>query len=99
MPTMPNVVGTNWQQATSSLIQAGVVPDNGSLPSGSYVQLGYFDRWPVTVTWIKSAARGGQVTAQTPAAAATVALGDPVTLTVSSMPFSVASMFSAGGYS
>ena len=100
MATMPNVVGTNWQQATAAMIQAGVVPDNGSLPSGTYEQLGYFDKWPVSLTWIKnSALKPGQVTAQSPTSASIVTLGDPVSLTVVSYPFSVANMFSAGGYS
>jgi len=97
---MPNVVGTNWQQATSALIQAGVVPDNGSLPSNGYTQLGYFDKWPVSLTWVKnSAVKPGQVTAQSPAAASVVTLGVAVSLTVASYPFSVSNMFSAGGYS
>ena len=97
---MPNVVGVNWQQATAALIVAGVVPDNGSLPSGTYTQLGYFAHWPVTITWANSAtAKPGVVTAQSPASSASVALNDPVSLTVASMPFSVSDKFSAGGYS
>ena len=100
MPIMPNVVGTNVQQATATLIQAGIVPDNGSLPTNGYTQLGYFDRWPVSVTWVKSiAVKPGQVIAQTPTAASVVAFGAAVLLTVSSYPFSVSNMFSAGGYS
>jgi len=100
MPTMPNVVGSNWQQATAALIQAGVVPDNGSLPSGTYKQLGYFDKWPVTLTWAKSAiAKPGIVTAQSPASSASVALNDPIALTVASPPMSVCDRYSAGGYS
>ena len=96
---MPNVVGTNWQQATAALIQAGVVPDNGTLPTYSYVQLGYFDKWPVALNWIKSAAPAGQVTAQSPAALSAVAFNAAVTLTVASPPMGVSDRYSAGGYS
>jgi beta-lactam-binding protein with PASTA domain len=100
MPTMPNVVGVNWQQATASLIQAGVAPDNGSLPSGAYPQLGYFDDWSVSLEWVKAGAvEPGIVTAQIPAPASVVALGAPVLLTVANFPLSVSNMFSAGGYS
>jgi hypothetical protein len=100
MPTMPNCVGLGWQQATAALIQAGVTPDNGLLPAGNFVALGYFDTWPVVITWQKTtAAKPGIVTAQLPAAAATVAFRAAVNLTVSAPPMPVADRYSAGGYS
>ena len=98
MPTMPNVVGLSCQQATTALIQAGVTPDNGSV-SGNYTNLGYFDTWPVSIIWAKSTQKAGTVTAQSPASGNTVAFGVSVTLTASSYPVSVSSMFSAGGSS
>ena len=100
MPTMPNVVGVGVYQATTSLISVGIVPDNGLLPTGSFVNLGYFDKWPVSLTWVKQAGTpAGQVISQLPTSGTTnVVLNTPVTLTVSNFPFSVADRYSAGGY-
>jgi len=100
MPTMPNVVGMGLFQATTTLIQAGITPDNGLLPSAGLVNLGYFDKWPIAITWVKTNAPSGQVTAQSPAAGTTnVSFNAAVTLTVSNFPMSVSNLFSAGGYS
>ena len=103
MATMPNVVGMNVSQATATLIAAGIVPDNGLLPTGNFVNLGYFDDWPVALTWIKQAGvPPGQVTAQSPGVGVILnnaPLNPPIALTVSNFPFSVADRYSAGGYS
>ena len=100
MPTMPNVVGMGISQATTTLIQAGITPDNGLLPSAGFVNIGYFDKWPIALNWIKSTAPSGQVTAQSPAAGTTnVAFNATVTLTVSNFPMAVSNLYSAGGYS
>ena len=99
MPTMPTVTGVSWQQATATLIQAGIVPDNGSVP-GQFTNLGYLDTWSVAISWVKtSAAAPGIVTAQSPAPGGNVAFDAAINLTVSSHPIAVADMFSAGGYS
>lgn len=115
MPIMPNVVGLDWQQATAYLIQAGIVPDNGLLPTnnpagGSYVVLGYFDAWPIQMQWVRGSGTVGFVTAQAPAAGATVPAYTvsavsvsahyipPITLTANSFPFGIADKYSAGGY-
>ena len=98
MPTMPNVVGVNWQQATAYLIQAGVTPNNGTLPGSTYTNVGYFDVWPVAIKWAaKTGLPPGVVTGQYPAAATVLAFNTPVTLTVANYPFGVADLFSAGG--
>lgn len=97
---MPNCVGQNWLQATTALIQAGVTPDNGLLPTGNFKVLGYFDQWPVAINWVKApGVASGIVTAQVPANLATVAFNAAVTLTVSNFPFAVVDRYSAGGYS
>ena len=94
---MPNVVGLGWQQATAALIQAGVTPNDGCVP-GNYTSLGYFDTWPVTLTWVKSTSKPGIVTAQSPAFNSNVAFNAAVALTVSNFPASVSDRYSAGGY-
>ena len=35
MPTMPNVVGQPWQEATGTLISAGIAPNNGTVPGAT----------------------------------------------------------------
>jgi|GEM_PF-4873066 len=107
MATMPNVVGLGWQQATVYLIQAGVVPDNGLLPTGSYVTLGYFDAWPIKIIWTMGGV-AGVVTAQNPAPGASILAPagvnvsakyvPPITLTVNQFPMGLADRYSAGGY-
>ena len=100
MATMPNVVGMGVTQATTTLIAAGIVPDNGLVP-GNFVNVGYFDKWPMALTWVKQAgAPPGQVLTQSPTAGTpNVVLNTPVALTVSNFPFSVADRYSAGAYS
>ncbi len=100
MSTMPNVVGLNISEATVALIQAGIVPDNGLLPSGNFNILGYFAQWPITLTWFKKPGTvPGIVTAQQPLAGSIgVALGDSIAFEVADFPFSVADRWSAGAY-
>jgi beta-lactam-binding protein with PASTA domain len=99
MPTMPNIVGQPWQEATASLISAGITPGNGTVAGA--VPLGYFQQWPVNITWIPRGTKvAGTVTAQSPASGTTgVAFGATVTLTVANYPVSVSAEFSGGGYS
>lgn len=79
---MPNVVGLCYEDATTSLINAGV------LVPGS---IGYFGTWPITITWNKSTAQPVDfVLTQSPAANASVTANSAVTLSVSAPPMSVA---------
>ena len=79
MPTMPNVVGLEYEAALASMVTAGV----------RVLPLGYFQTDPVTLSW----AAGGTpyvVTAQNPSPSTTVAANSAVALTVSAPPVSVA---------
>ena len=99
-PIMPNVIGVDWQQATAALIQAGVVPNNGTLPGSTYVNLGYFDVWPVDLNWVAgTGVRPGFVVNQSPSNGSAVDPNSTVLLTVANFPFGVADLYSAGGYS
>ena len=99
MPTMPNIVGVNAQQATATLIAAGVIPNDGVLLGTQYPVVGYFSAWPVSVTWQRSESPAWTVTAQAPSAGAGVAFNSPVSITVAAPPFGVSSLYTAGGYS
>lgn len=102
LPTgnMPNVVGMHWQQATAVLIQAGIVPDNGLVPTSTLPSVGYFDKWPVAVQWVTgTTTKPYFVIAQSPLFSTNAPFGTQVTLFVASPPFGVSSEFSAGGYS
>ena len=79
MPTMPNVVGLEYEAALTSMVTAGV----------RVLPLGYFQIDPVILTWV---AGGPQyvVSAQNPSANATVAANSAVALTVGAPPMSVA---------
>ncbi len=92
MPTMPNVVGQNLGTAQASLQTSGVLD-----PSS----IGYFGTWPITISWIQPTVTRPSldgtakpsyyvVTAQSPAAATTIAANGSVTLTVTSPFTSVA---------
>lgn len=80
MPTMPNVVGLNLQDAQTSLQNAGVLVLSS---------IGYFGIWPITVRWTTNNPFDA-VTAQSPNSGATVAVNSAVTLTVSNPKLSVA---------
>lgn len=86
MPTMPSVIGQNLGSAQTSLQTAKVLVPNS---------IGYFGTWPITVTWVPPTTTRPDldgtekpfyyvVTAQTPAANATIATNSSVTLTVTS---------------
>lgn len=81
MATMPNLIGLELAAAEKALETAGIL-----VPAS----LGYFSAWPITVTWIASTSPPTVITAQSPAAAATVAANASVTLTASQPPISVA---------
>src|SRR5271167_4801508 len=79
MPTMPNVVGLQIQNALAYMVAAGV----------RVVPLGYFQVDPVTMSWVKTAQRPGFIIEQTPAFGAVVAPNAPAVLAISSYPMSV----------
>ncbi len=79
MPTMPNVVGLEYEAALASMVTAGV----------RVLPLGYFVTDPVTLDWTV----GGTpfvVTAQNPSSGAAVAANAAVALTVYAPPMAVA---------
>lgn len=80
MPTMPNVVGIEYPAALASMVSAGV----------RVLPLGYFQVDPVIISWIRSTAKPGFVTAQSPSSGAVVAANSPAVLTVSQYPMGVA---------
>jgi len=101
MPTMPALVGLNWQQATAVLIRASITPDNGLVPGTVYPAVGYFDKWPIAIAWVVggNGVLPGQVTAQLPVAGVTLAFNAPITLTLAVYPMGISNLYSAGGYS
>lgn len=78
MPTMPNLIGLNYDAALAAMTAAGV----------RSIQLGYFQTDPVTVGWIKGGTPG-VVVAQNPNAGQALALNSPVTITMTSYPMGV----------
>lgn len=110
MPTMPNLVGLNWRAATVALIQGGVIPNDGSLPSADTPSptVGYFSPWPVAINW-QPGTPEGTVTAQSPTAGQSVTVTNttpvneryepPITLTVNAPTMAVSGQFSAGAFS
>ena len=100
MHSMPNVVGVNWQQATAYLIQAGVTPNNATIPGFAYTNIGYFDTWPVYLNWVRASGYPpGIVISQSPSYGTIVPFDSAVTLTVANFPVGVSDLYSAGGYS
>lgn len=75
---MPNLIGQNIAEATATLIASGVI----QIPS--WYQ---FEPWPVKVTWRNGTQ--GLVSAQSPAAGATVAFNTSINLTVGEPPTGV----------
>ena len=53
MSTMPDLVGLNYLTAIAALIEADIVPNDGSVPSADNPppMVGYFDPWPVGIQW------------------------------------------------
>ena len=82
MPTMPNVVGLEWQAALGALSTAGV----------RTTPFGYFQVDPVAFKWQKSAAvKPNFVISQIPTSGTTgVVPNSAMTLTVSAPPVAVA---------
>ena len=80
MPTMPNVIGLEYEAALASMVTAGV----------RVLPLGYFQVDPVTINWQPATAAPNVVTAQSVSSGATVAANSAVALTVSNPPVSVA---------
>ncbi len=72
MPTMPNLVGLNLQEAESALEAAGVI---------NLSTLGYFGVWPITPKWV-AGGKGGIVQAQSPSSGAHPAVNSSITLTI-----------------
>lgn len=79
MPTMPNVVGLQIQNALAYMVAAGV----------RVVPLGYFQTDPVTMSWVKTAQLPGYVIEQTPLFGASMTPNAPAVLAISSYPMSV----------
>lgn len=109
MPTMPNLVGLNYRAATVALIEANIIPNDGSVPTAANppATVGYFSPWPVGINW----QRGFPVevvTAQSPAAGQPVTVTNsigpgesympPIILTVNAPRVAVSSQFTAGAF-
>lgn len=110
MPTMPNLVGLNWRAATVALIEADIIPNDGSVPTllNPPSTVGYFSPWPVAINWQRGSPEG-VVTAQSPASGQSVTVTSttplnesytpPITLTVNAPTMGVSSQFTAGAFS
>ena len=109
MPTMPNLVGMGYQQAITTLIQAGIIPNDGMVPTlfNPPATIGYFDPWPVKI--VRTSGNPVDiVTAQNPTSGNSVTVTNklgpgstytpPITLTVTAPPFGVVDQFTAGAY-
>lgn len=109
MPTMPNIVGLTYQQATTTLIEAGIVPNEGLVPTkfNPPATIGYFDPWPIKIIRA-TGTPSGIVTAQTPSAGSNVTVSNklgpgstysaPITMTVNAPPLGIVDLFTAGAY-
>ncbi len=110
MATMINLVGMNYRAAIVALIEADIIPNDGSVPTidNPPPTVGYFDPWPVGIIW-QSGYPIGYVTAQSPAAGQNVVVTNqwgvgesympPITLTVNRPPMAVSGQFTAGAFS
>lgn len=80
MPTMPNLIGLQYQNALAAMVAAGV----------RVLPLGYFQTDPVTVAFLKAgSARPGFVLDQIPSAGTTVSPNAPAVVTVASFAMAV----------
>lgn len=80
MPTMPNLIGLQYQNALAAMVAAGV----------RVLPLGYFQTDPVTLSWLTAGAVGsGTVLAQVPPSGTSIGPNAPVILTVSGFPVAV----------
>lgn len=110
MATMPNLVGLNYRAATVALIEADIIPNDGSVPTvdNPPATVGYFSPWPVAIKW-QTGTPVDVVTAQSPAAGQPVTVTNstpvnetytpPITLTVNAPKMGVSSQFTAGAFS
>ena len=110
MATMPNLVGMNWRAATMTLIEANIIPNDGSVRTldNPPSTVGYFSPWPVAIKW-KQGTPANVVTAQSPASGQPVTVTNatgagesytpPITLTVNAPKIAVSSQFTAGAFS
>ena len=81
MPTMPNCVGLEYEDALTAMVTAGV----------RVLPLGYFQTDPVTISFTSTSANPAVVTAQNPASGATgIVANSAVQLTCGQFPMSVA---------
>lgn len=109
MPTMPNIVGLTVQQATTTLILDGIIPNDGLVPTNENppATVGIFDPWPVKIVRVPGSPVG-VVTTQIPSAGSQVTVTNqlgpgstytpPITLIVNAPPFGVVDQFTAGAY-
>jgi beta-lactam-binding protein with PASTA domain len=79
MPTMPNLIGLQVQNALAYMVAAGV----------RVVPLGYFQVDPVTMSWVKTAQLPGYIVEQNPSFGTSMAANSAAVLTISSYPMSV----------
>jgi beta-lactam-binding protein with PASTA domain len=79
MPTMPNLIGLQVQNALAYMVAAGV----------RVVPLGYFQVDPVTMSWVKTSQLPGYIVEQSPAFGTSMAANAAAVLTISSYPMSV----------
>lgn len=110
MPVMPNLIGLNYRAATVALIEANIVPNDGSVPTvdNPPATVGYFSPWPIAINW-QPGTPIDVVTAQSPVAGQSVTVSPtwgsnesytpPITLTVNAPKMAVSSQFTAGAFS
>jgi len=110
MPRMPNLVGMNYRAAAVALIEADIIPNDGSVPAldNPPATVGYFSPWPVAINW-QPGTPANVITAQSPAAGQPVTVTQttgagehytpPITLTVNAPKVAVSSQFTAGAFS
>ena len=107
---MPNLVGLNYRVAIATLIEADIIPNDGSVPSlaNPPAMVGYFSPWPVGIDWQAGIAEG-VVAEQQPAAGQPVTVSStwgpnesytpPIVLTVGAPRVAVSGQFTAGAFS
>jgi beta-lactam-binding protein with PASTA domain len=111
MATMPNLVGLNYRVAIATLIEADIIPNDGSVPAKlakGVPTVGYFAPWPIAINWQKGKPEA-TVTVQYPAAGQPVTVTSsipvnasytpPITLTVNAPTVGVSNQFTAGAFS
>jgi beta-lactam-binding protein with PASTA domain len=79
MPTMPNVINLEYEDALNAMIVAGI----------RVLPFKYFQEDPVSITWIKSNKQGSIVLDQVPTSGSVIPSNAIVNLTVSNYPTGV----------